>query len=397
MPTLGRGTRASVPRFSSLEQGTASSTWICRSSLPGAGSLTVTRGRRNPPAPPWEHPLSTQQAADSAQYFSTPPARSFYLLQLRTTPSPDPRGRRATPAEQTELPRVCVSPLRAHAGPRASTRHPHACHGAAGCCSAPCQPRGDGTETAIPRGAGASWPSQPSHGHCTARIQRENGQAESDPQARGGGSAGQNHALIYRPSQEPDLHPPCGDSLAQSSLPPWSSHQCVAIPRGCPEQGETQVLFSSWNCLGKAEPRSIATASPQHPRKCLLPAPQLLHPVLTEMVPTHKETWCFTHGSELRNSCSARVQLWSPKSNSSAGAKGSRAGAGAQNSSHKGELSSNVKQCPALFPRFVECFCVWDTDSSKFLELCLLPANFPGTSSTLAANKPRCLQVEAPE
>lgn len=236
-----------------------------------------------------------------------------------------------------------------------------------------------------------------SHGHCTARIQRENGQAESDPQARGGGSAGQNHALIYRPSQEADLHPPCGDSLAQSSLPPWSSHQCVAIPRGCPEQGETQVLFSSWNCLGKAEPRSIATASPQHPRKCLLPAPQLLHPVLTEMVPTHKETWCFTHGNELRNSCSARVQLWSPKSNSSAGAKGSRAGAGAQNSSHKGELSSNVKQCPALFPRFVECFCVWDTDSSKFLELCLLPANFPGTSSTLAANKPRCLQVEAPE
>lgn len=153
---------------------------------------------------------------------------------------------------------------------------------------------GNGTRAAIPREAGASWPSQPpylGHSHCTARIQRESGQGEPDPQEGGGGSAGQNHALIYHPSQEPDPHPPCGDNLAQSSAAPWSSHGCVAIPRGCPERGEIRVLFSSWNCLGKAEPPSIATACPEHPRKCLLPAPALLlHPEHREMAPTHKPT-----------------------------------------------------------------------------------------------------------
>lgn len=276
VPTLGRGDKSLGAPLLLLGAGTASSTWICRASLPGSGSLTVTRGKRNPPAPPWEHPLSAQQAAGSAQCFSTPTG-SFVLSPA--TPCNSQPGSKGQENHASRSRRSChawVCTLRAHAGARASTRHPHACHGAAGCCSALCQPRGDGTETAIPRGAGASWPSQPSHGHCTARIQRENGQGESDPQARGGGSAGQNHALIYRPSQEPDLHPPCGDSLAQSSLPPWSSHQRVAIPRGCPGQGETQVLFSSWNCLGKAEPHCNSLPSaPQKvpPASSPVPAP----------------------------------------------------------------------------------------------------------------------------
>lgn len=108
VPTLRRETRASVPRFSSLEQVTASSTWICRLSLQGTGSVTVTRGRRNPPAPPWEHPLSTQQTAGTARYFSTPLCLLFRLLQLCATPSPDPRGRRPTPARADGAAILCA-------------------------------------------------------------------------------------------------------------------------------------------------------------------------------------------------------------------------------------------------------------------------------------------------
>lgn len=101
MPGTGLGlvpTRASVSRFSSLERVTASSTGICRPSLQGAGWLSVTRGRRNPPAPPWQHPLSAQHTAGTARCFSTPSSRLSHLLHLRATPSPDPRGRGATPA-----------------------------------------------------------------------------------------------------------------------------------------------------------------------------------------------------------------------------------------------------------------------------------------------------------
>lgn len=45
--------------------------------------------------------------------------------------------------------------LYAHRGIRPSTHHPRACLGATGCWAAPCQPRGVGTQSAIP-GAGLS-------------------------------------------------------------------------------------------------------------------------------------------------------------------------------------------------------------------------------------------------
>lgn len=139
------------------------------------------------------------------------------------------------------------------------------------------------------------------------------------------------------------------------------------------------------------------------PRQSLLPAPQF-PPLCTEkLVPKHKQTWCFTHGNELRNSRSAQVQLWSPKSNSSAGVKGSRAGAGAQNSSHKGELSKHRQRkavsSPPLLPTFVECFFNRDaesSDSSKFLELRLLPANSPVTLSTFGCKQTQMFTSGSP-
>lgn len=175
------------------------------------------------------------------------------------------------------------------------------------------------------------------------------------------------------------------------------------FPRGCPEQGEIQVLFSSWNCLGKAEPPSTPeNASCQHPRKCLLPAPQFLHPCREKsfqhknkrgVLPTEMSSGTHVQPKFNCGHSNLTAQLEQKEAEQDlvpkiAPIKGSC------------QATGNVKQCPALFPRFVECFFNRDaesSDSSKFLELRLLPANSPVTLSTLAANKPRCLQVEVPE
>lgn len=215
VPTPGRGTRALVSLFSSLE--------------PPALGFADSRRRmahchwreEKSPSPtvaaPTQHPRSTR-------YFSTPSGRLSPVLQVpaRIQGAGEPRQR-----EQTELPPVCAHAegtrrsLAEHTPP---TRLPRS-HGILPC----------------PVPASGRW-----HQKCcssrsrsllaiTARIQRENGQGEPDPEAGGGGRAGQNHksALIYGPSQEPDPHPPCGHSLAHSSPPAppaWSSHQSVAIP-----------------------------------------------------------------------------------------------------------------------------------------------------------------------
>lgn len=288
---------------------------------------------------PRPHHGSTQHTAGSARGFSTPSGR---FVPSPATPSPDARGRRATAAGADGAATRVWHTLRAHAGPWPSTRHPHACHGATGSCPAPCQPRGDGTKSAIPREAGASRPSQPLH--------------SPNPKGKWAGRAGSSGWRRWKRWPKPqkcfDLSPISRARSAPSLRAQLGSFLITTTleqPSECgnsPEAVQNKVKFRCFSPPGTAWERQSRRALQQppltqHPKKCLLPAPQFLHPVRREMVPTHKQTWRFTHGNELRNSRSAQVQLWSPKSNSSAGEKGSRAGAGAQNSSHKGELSSH--------------------------------------------------------
>lgn len=125
-----------------------------RPSLQSAGSVTVTRGRRNPPAPPWvrEHPLQRHPGGKEHPancrrclvFFH--PGRSLavpslLLLSPLHLPARTHRAGERCQHSQTELPLACAC-LRAHAGARTSTRHPHACLGVTRSWAAPCQPRG---------------------------------------------------------------------------------------------------------------------------------------------------------------------------------------------------------------------------------------------------------------
>lgn len=177
--------------------------------------------------------------------------------------------------------------------------------------------------------------------------------------------------------------------------------KCVAIPRGCPEQGEIQEFSSSWNCLGKAEPRSIATASPQHPESasCQHPSSCTLctekwfqHTKKRGVLPTEMSSGTHVQPKFSCGHPNLTAQLEQKEAEQElvpkiAPIKGSC------------QATGNVKQCPALFPRLVECFCNRDTensDSSKFLELRLLPANFPVTSSTFGCEQAQMFTSGSP-
>lgn len=315
-----------MPRFSTSEQGTARSTWICEAQ---DRALSLERGEISQPHHGSTHSAPSKPSRQCPVFFH--PAGS--LVPSPVIPSPDPRGRRATPARQTELPPPC-----AHAE---GTRRCQAEH------TPPTRPpRGHGI-LLCPMPASGRW-----HPKCRSSRSRRLLAITAQPlyrqnpegkwPGRAGSSGGRRWKCwpkpgfdllaVSRARSPPSLRGQLGSFLTTSTLEQPSV--CVAMPRGCPEQGEIQVLFSSWNCLGKAEPRSIATA----PQKVPPANPCTLY---TEKRFQRTNKRCFSHRNELRSSRSAQVQLWSPKSNSSAEAKGSRAGAGAQNSCHKGELSNH--------------------------------------------------------
>lgn len=142
-------------------------------------------------------------------------------------------------------------------------------------------------------------------------------------------------------------------------------------------------------------------ANKRYNRNCLPPLPQFLHPMYRAKVSTHSNKCCvlpveISSGSliQTKSSC-GRLNL-------TARLKQKEAGAGAETQSRqerpkiapiKGscQATGNLKPCPALFPGFAERICFIETwtapISSKFLETCLLLANFPETLATRAACK----------
>lgn len=175
-----------------------------------------------------------------------------------TPPSPGPRGRTAMPAP-------AGAATRAHARTRPSTRHPHACLGAAphhpnllvfNKPDSPCHrsPPPEHTTSAQPRaGDKVAWESQEQEGEPGS-----SGRRRCNPWLR-------TRLDLLLPTWRARSPPsPRGNPAQSSPPPPCSSHKLCSSPRAGRERGE--VLVSSLHSPGKAAPQShTATAFPQSP------------------------------------------------------------------------------------------------------------------------------------